>query len=60
MTAKEQFSARFVELAANAHSLPPDRNDHDFVDMHADWAKISEPDVNSVIGFVESFLQTKF
>jgi hypothetical protein len=28
--------------------------------MHADWAKISEPDVNSVIGFVESFLQTKF
>ena len=28
--------------------------------MHADWAKITEPDVNSVIGFVESFLQTKF
>lgn len=28
--------------------------------MHADWAKITEPEVNSVIGFVESFLQTKF
>jgi hypothetical protein len=28
--------------------------------MHADWAKISEPDVNSVIGFVEQFLLTKF
>lgn len=28
--------------------------------MHADWAKISEPEVHSVISFVESFLQTKF
>ena len=28
--------------------------------MHADWEKISEPDVNSVIGFVEQFLLTKF
>lgn len=28
--------------------------------MHADWSKLSEPDVNSVIGFVEQFLLTKF
>ena len=28
--------------------------------MHADWNKISEPDVNSVIGFVEQFLLTNF
>lgn len=28
--------------------------------MHADWAKISEPDVSSVLGFVEQFLLTKF
>lgn len=28
--------------------------------MHADWQKISEPDVNSVLGFVEQFLLTKF
>lgn len=28
--------------------------------MHADWAKISEPDVNSIIGFVEQFLLSKF
>lgn len=28
--------------------------------LHADWAKLSEPDVNSVIGFVEQFLLTKF
>lgn len=28
--------------------------------MHADWEKLSEPDVNSVIGFVEQFLLTKF
>lgn len=28
--------------------------------MHAEWSKISEPDVNSVIGFVEQFLLTKF
>ena len=28
--------------------------------MHADWEKISEPDVNSIIGFVEQFLLNKF
>jgi hypothetical protein len=28
--------------------------------MHAEWHKISEPDVSSVIGFVEQFLLTKF
>lgn len=28
--------------------------------LHADWSKISEPDVGSVIGFVEQFLLTKF
>lgn len=28
--------------------------------LHADWDKISEPDVSSVIGFVEQFLLTKF
>lgn len=28
--------------------------------MHADWGKISSPDVNSVLGFVEQFLLTKF
>lgn len=28
--------------------------------MHANWEKISPPDVSSVIGFVESFLLTKF
>jgi hypothetical protein len=28
--------------------------------MHAEWSKISEPDVNSVIGFVEQFLLTNF
>ena len=28
--------------------------------MHANWEKISEPDVNGVIGFVEQFLLTKF
>jgi hypothetical protein len=28
--------------------------------LHADWSKISEPDVNSVIGFVEQFLLSKF
>lgn len=28
--------------------------------MHAEWDKLSEPDVNSIIGFVESFLLTKF
>lgn len=28
--------------------------------LHADWAKLSESDVASVIGFVEQFLLTKF
>ena len=28
--------------------------------MHAEWAKISEPDVSSVLGFAEQFLLTKF
>ena len=28
--------------------------------LHADWSKISEPDVSSVIAFVEQFLLTKF
>jgi hypothetical protein len=28
--------------------------------MHAKWEKISEPDVSSVIGFVEQFLLSNF
>ena len=28
--------------------------------MHANWSKVSEPDVSSVIGFVEQFLLSKF
>ena len=28
--------------------------------LHADWSKLSEPDVSSVIGYVEQFLLTKF
>lgn len=28
--------------------------------LHAEWDKLSEPDVNSVIGFVEQFLLTRF
>jgi hypothetical protein len=28
--------------------------------MHANWQKISAPDISSVIGFVEQFLLTKF
>lgn len=28
--------------------------------MHADWGKIAEPDVSSVLGFVEQFLLSKF
>jgi hypothetical protein len=28
--------------------------------LHAQWDKLTEPDVNSIIGFVESFLLTKF
>lgn len=28
--------------------------------MHANWEKISAPDVSSVIGFVEQFLLTNF
>ena len=37
-------------------AMPKVRNDA----MHAKWQKISEPEVNSVIGFVEQFLLTKF
>jgi hypothetical protein len=28
--------------------------------LHADWAKLSEPDVSGVIGFVEQFLLSKY
>lgn len=28
--------------------------------LHAEWDKITEPDVNSIIGFVEQFLLTEF
>jgi hypothetical protein len=28
--------------------------------MHAEWDKITAPDISSVIGFVEQFLITKF
>lgn len=28
--------------------------------LHAEWEKISEPEVNSIIGFVEQFLLTEF
>lgn len=28
--------------------------------MHAEWDKITEPEVNSMIGFVELFLLTEF
>ena len=37
-------------------SMPKIRN----FAMHADWGKISEPDVSSVLGFVEQFLLSKF
>lgn len=37
-------------------AMPPIRN----FALHAQWAKLSEPDVSSVIGFVEQFLLTKF
>lgn len=37
-------------------AMPKLRNDA----LHADWEKISEPEVNGVIGFVEQFLLTKF
>lgn len=37
-------------------SMPKIRN----IAMHADWTKLTEPEVNSVIGFVEQFLLTKF
>jgi hypothetical protein len=37
-------------------SMPRVRN----AAMHADWDKITAPDVSSVIGFVEQFLLTKF
>ena len=28
--------------------------------LHAEWDKLAEPEVNSVIGFVEQFLLTKY
>ncbi len=28
--------------------------------LHAQWDKLTEPDVNSIIGFVEQFLLNKF
>lgn len=28
--------------------------------LHAEWAKLTEPDVSSILGFVEQFLLTKF
>jgi hypothetical protein len=28
--------------------------------LHADWSKLTEPEVNSVIGFLEQFLLTRF
>lgn len=37
-------------------TMPRIRN----IALHADWSKLSEPDVNSVIGFVEQFLLSKF
>lgn len=37
-------------------AMPKIRN----IAMHADWSKLSEPDVSSVIGFVEQFLLSKF
>jgi hypothetical protein len=37
-------------------TMPRIRN----IALHADWEKLSEPDVNSVIGFVEQFLLSKF
>jgi hypothetical protein len=37
-------------------SMPKIRN----YALHADWSKLSEPDVSSVIGFVEQFLLSKF
>jgi len=38
------------------NAMPRIRN----IALHAEWGKIAEPDVNSVIGFVEQFLLTKF
>lgn len=37
-------------------TMPRIRN----IALHANWEKLSEPDVNSVIGFVEQFLLSKF
>lgn len=37
-------------------TMPRIRN----IALHADWEKLAEPDVNSVIGFVEQFLLSKF
>ena len=37
-------------------AMPRIRNDA----LHANWKRITDPDINGVIGFVESFLLTKF
>ncbi len=37
-------------------SMPRIRN----LALHGEWAKLSEPDVSSVLGFVEQFLLSKF
>lgn len=37
-------------------AMPRIRN----IAMHAEWSKLSEPDVSSVIGFVEQFLLSNF
>ncbi|HQT30161.1 MAG TPA: hypothetical protein PLE48_02455 [Thiobacillus sp.] len=37
-------------------AMPKIRN----IAMHAEWGKLSEPDVNGVIGFVEQFILSKF
>ncbi len=51
-------SARLVSGAQKSllDAMPRIRN----MAMHGEWAKISEPDVASVLGFVEQFLLTKF
>jgi hypothetical protein len=50
-------SARLVGGAQKSllDTMPKIRN----MAMHADWDKISEPDVNSVLGYVEQFLLSK-
>ena len=44
------------KVLLDANALPKIRN----YSMHAQWDKIAEPDVNSIIGFVEQFLLKKF